>query len=126
MPSPTRCRTARAVALLAAGLLALPTAGHAADPMPTATGNVAHDTMARFSPAERNRTLDRLLHSVDQADCDVTASTFVEYRSGEYATWRATCADGRRFVIDLFDGSEGTVTVLACHDTVELKARCGL
>jgi hypothetical protein len=112
--------------LLAGLALGLANAARAADPIPTATGNAAHDMLARFSPAERNRTLDRLLHSVDRADCDVTDSTFLEYRSGQFAAWRATCSDGRRFVLDLIDGSERTVAVLDCSETVEMKARCGL
>lgn len=112
-------------ALLACLALGLATAARAADPVPTGTGNAAHDMLARFSPAERNRTLDRLLHSVDRADCDVTESTFLEYRSGQFATWRATCSDGRRFVLDLIDGSEWSVAVLDCSETVEMKARCG-
>jgi hypothetical protein len=92
--------------------------------MPTATGNAAHDMMARLSPAERSRTLDRVLHSVDHGSCDVVEATFVSYRSGVSATWRATCSDGRRFVLDLMDGSGWSVTVIDCAATSEQKARC--
>ena len=71
-----------------------------------------------------NSALDRVLHGFDQADCDVIDSTFVEYRRGKFATWRAICSDGRRFVLDLLDGSDWTVTVMSCSETVEQKARC--
>ncbi len=112
-------------ALLACLALGLATAARAADPMPTGTGNAAHDMLARFSPVERNRTLDRLLRSVDRSDCDVIESTFIEYRSGQFAAWRAACSDGRRFLLELIDGSEPTVAVLECSGNAETKARCG-
>jgi len=113
----------RPAALLAAALLAIvPAAG--AQTIPTNTGNAAHDMMASLPPTGRNSALDRVLHGFDQADCDVIDSTFVEYRRGKFATWRAICSDGRRFVLDLLDGSDWTVTVMSCSETVEQKARC--
>ena len=55
---------------------------------------------------------------------DVVTATFVRYRSGRDATWRATCSDGRLFVIDLMDGNDWAASVINCEDTVEQKARC--
>lgn len=112
----------QAFALLVCAQLSLGTAA-AAEPIPTSTGNAAHDAMARLSPSERNRTLDRVLQSMDHANCDVIDSTFLEYRRGLFASWRATCSDGRRFVLELTDGG-GVVAVLGCSDTGEQKARC--
>ena len=113
----------RTVALMTAALLGVVTVTQAAAPIPTATGNATHDRIARFSPAERNLAFDRLLRSVDHADCDVVESTFLEYRSGSFASWRAICSDGRHFVLDLVDGSDGTVAVRACDTTGEKKMR---
>lgn len=114
----------RAAPLLALLLLGIADVARAADPVPADTGNAAHDMLARMTPAERNRTLDRVLHSVDRADCDVVQSTFIEYRSGAYATWRANCKDGRRYLLDLKDGSDSTVTVISCNGSPERQARC--
>lgn len=114
----------RTVALMTAALLGVVTVTQAAAPIPTATGNATHDRIARFSPAERNLAFDRLLRSVDHADCDVVESTFLEYRSGSFASWRAICSDGRHFVLDLVDGNDGTVAVRACDTTGEKKMRC--
>ena len=119
----TSRRLSRSALLLGCVLAALPAA--AQQPMPTATGNAAHDMLSKMSPAERNRMLDRVLHSVDHGHCDVAASTFVRYRRGREATWRATCSDGRLFVLDLMDGNDWAVAVINCEDTVEQKARCG-
>jgi hypothetical protein len=118
------CPFARNAASLALVLLGTASSAAGAQPIPTNTGNAAHDMMAGLSPAGRNSALDRVLHSFDQADCDVIDSTFVDYRRGRFATWRATCSDGRRFVLDLLDGSDWTVAVLSCNETVEQKARC--
>ena len=112
----------RSLFLLGCVLAALPAA--AQQPIPTGTGNAAHDMLAKLSPTERNRLLDRLLHSVDHGQCDVATSTFVRYRSGRDATWRATCTDGRLFVIDLMDGNDWAASVINCEDTTEQKARC--
>ncbi len=114
----------RPVLALAGALLVLSGAAAAQPATPTATGNAAHDMLARLSPAERNRMLDRLLRSVDHGRCDVVQSTFVRYRRGRDSTWRATCSDGRDFVLDLMDGSDWAVAVIACSDTVEQKDRC--
>ncbi len=115
-------RLPRSLLLLGCVLAAAPAIAQQA--MPTSTGNAAHDMLAKLSPAERNRTLDRLLHSVDHGQCDVVTSTFVRYRSGRDATWRATCSDGRLFVIDLMEGSDWAASVINCDDTTEQKARC--
>ena len=125
LPEPRRMSSlSRTVALMTAALLGVVTVTQAAAPIPTATGNATHDRIARFSPAERNLAFDRLLRSVDHADCDVVESTFLEYRSGSFASWRAICSDGRHFVLDLVDGSDGTVAVRACDTTGEKKMRC--
>ena len=125
LPEPRRMSSlSRTVALMTAALLGVVTVTQAAAPIPTATGNATHDRIARFSPAERNLAFDRLLRSVDHADCDVVESTFLEYRSGSFALWRAICSDGRHFVLDLLDGSDGTVAVRACDTTGEKKMRC--
>ena len=116
--------SSRSAALLAIALSSLAIPAGAAEPMPTETGNAAHDTMARLSPTERNRSLDSVLRSVDQATCDVVQSTFVSYRAGHFATWRATCSDGRRFIVDLFDGPDWSLEVISCDKTVEQKDRC--
>ena len=112
-----------------AGLVALVSLGaagvaRAADPMPVDTGNTAHDLLARMTPGERNRSLDRVLRSVGHADCDVAQSAFLAYRSGHDATWRATCTDGRHFLIELRDGNDSTLSVTACGTAADTKARC--
>lgn len=113
------------MSFLALALLGLCQAALAADTIPTRTGNQMHDAIASYSPRERNKVMDKLLQRLGNGDCDVTDTTFIEYRQGDSSTWRATCADGRRFLVSLDEGSEGSVTVAACGDAAAQKAQCG-
>jgi hypothetical protein len=118
-------RRGAGTSVLALALFGLCQAALAADTIPTQTGNKMHDTIAAFSPRERNQVVDNLLRHLGNGDCDVVDTKFIEYRQGDSSTWRATCSDGRRFLVNLNEGSEGSVTIAACGDAASQKAQCG-
>lgn len=92
--------------------------------LPSATGNRVHDTLARSSSIERSRIADSYLRSVGFGDCDVVKFVFRSYRSGDYASWRADCRDGRRFLVNLTDGPGGNAEIMSCPEVEALGGNC--
>jgi hypothetical protein len=92
--------------------------------LPSATGNRVHDTLARSSSIERSRIADSYLRSVGFADCDVVRFVFRSYRPGDYASWRADCRDGRRFLVNLADGPGGNAEIMSCSEVESLGDNC--
>lgn len=88
------------------------------------TGNRAHDELLRTVPSQQRRIADTVLRQVGHGDCDVARLVLLEYRSGQFASWQASCTDGRRFVLNFRDDPEGTVEILTCRELEAYGAAC--
>lgn len=116
-----RMNVMRAAFAALAGLAAVPAVPAAADEV---TGSRAHDELVRASPLQQRRIADAILRKVGHGDCDVGRLALLGYRAGRFSSWQATCADGRRFVLNFADGPEGTVEILSCRELAAYGGTC--
>lgn len=79
-----------------------------------ASGNKAHDLLARQSDARRNQTLSAFLTKSGER-CDFVERTFFQgLDKSRSAFWNVACHSGERYLITVSNDAKGSTKVLDC------------